>query len=186
MGASKTKRVTNMILGNWDSKRPRKEVFDMILGETDRQIIWGGNYFADLLPASRCWLIWHKRSEANGQTDFADAELAWTSLDANVRLIAHEWNGFRRQGNEARLPHPTQKPTGVFGWCVQLAGAVTSIIDPYMGSGTALRVAKDLDIPATGIEINEQFCEMAAKRLDQEVFDFGPSEQPKDEPLFVL
>jgi DNA modification methylase len=73
---------------------------------------------------------------------------------------------------DARV-HPTQKPVAVMRWCLRWASDAQIILDPFMGSGTTLRAAKDLRRKAIGIEIEEKYCEIAAKRLEQEVFDFG-------------
>jgi DNA modification methylase len=69
--------------------------------------------------------------------------------------------------------HPTQKPVGLMKWCVQQAGEAELILDPFMGSGTTLRAAKDLGRKSIGIEIEEKYCEIAANRLRQEVLQFG-------------
>jgi len=72
--------------------------------------------------------------------------------------------------------HPCPKPLKVMLWLVEVGsdpGAL--ILDPFMGSGTTLRAAKDLGRKAIGIEIEERYCEIAAKRLAQEVL---PLEQP--------
>lgn len=70
--------------------------------------------------------------------------------------------------------HPSQKPLSLFIWILTnyLKNGET-VCDPFMGSGTTLRAAKDLGKTAIGIEIDEKYCEIAAKRLQQEVFNFG-------------
>jgi DNA modification methylase len=68
--------------------------------------------------------------------------------------------------------HPTQKNEKLMRRLVSLTKSGT-ILDPFMGSGTTLRAAKDLGRKAIGIEIEERYCEIAAKRLAQEVLDFG-------------
>ena len=71
-----------------------------------------------------------------------------------------------------KTEHPTEKPLRLI---LRLLGIMPPglVLDPFMGSGTTLRAAKDLGRKAIGIEIEERYCEIAAKRLQQEVFDFG-------------
>ena len=154
---------------NWDANPPDAQTIALIRGHAKYQIIFGGNFFA--LPASRCWLVWDKQ---NADNDFADCELAWTNLDKAVRKIAWLWNGFARENNEPRFNHPTQKPLGVLKWAIgQAPDRCDTILDPFMGSGTTLVAAKNLGRKAIGIEIEEKYCEIAAKRLSQEVMAFA-------------
>jgi site-specific DNA-methyltransferase (adenine-specific) len=71
--------------------------------------------------------------------------------------------------------HPCAKPLKWVTFVLSLVSVDASdiILDPFMGSGTTLRAAKDLGRKAIGIEMDEKYCEIAARRLDQEVFDFG-------------
>ena len=75
-------------------------------------------------------------------------------------------------GKETKREHPTQKPVALMQWCIGLAGEVETIIDPFAGSGTTGRAAKDLGKRAVLIEREEKYCEIAAKRLAQEVLNF--------------
>lgn len=135
-------------------------------------ILWGGNHYADKLPASQAWFCWDKRVDPKyyGKMSFADCELAWTNLGGPARMYSQLWNGIIRAGEESagrsvRL-HPTQKPVRLMRWCLGKTEGV--VLDPYMGSGTTLRAAMDLGRPAIGIEIVEKYCEVAANRLRQQ------------------
>ena len=132
-----------------------------------RVILWGGNHFASRLPDTRCWLVWDKR-EGGKPDDQADAEVAWTNFDEPMRLYSHLWRGMIKasERNQRRV-HPTQKPVSLMRWCLTIAKPQGVVCDPYMGSGPTLRAALDMGFPCVGIDTDERYCEVAAKRLDQ-------------------
>ena len=147
----------------WDDAPPPGWLLDMLRARSRYQVIFGGNYFA--LPPSSAWLVWDKE---NGENDFADCELAWTNFGIALRRKRHRWAGMLREGNEERY-HPTQKPLAVMSWAIGLCPErPTTILDPFCGSGTTLRAAKNLGIRAVGIEREEKYCEIAAQRLGQQ------------------
>jgi DNA modification methylase len=135
------------------------------------QIVFGGNYYD--LPPSSCWLVWDKDNTG----DFADCELAWTNLKKAVRKLRYRWNGMLQEPGCPRTirEHPTQKPEAVMRWALMQAPPdVRTVLDPFMGSGTTLVAAKRLGRKAIGIELEEKYCEIAAKRLAQGALDlFG-------------
>lgn len=157
-GGWSTNPIYDAVL-NWDFLQP--EAISMAIPKGLHACIWGGNYYQ--LPPSRCWLIWRK---ANNVQTMADAELAWTNADMNTRVFEEIINA------DGKRQHPTQKPESLMKWAIQQFKESKIILDPFMGSGTTLRAAKDLGRKAIGIEIEEKYCEIAAKRLSQEVFDF--------------
>ena len=77
-------------------------------------------------------------------------------------------------GSDYKPDHPSPKPLVFMKWLInRLSEKKQIILDPFMGSGTTLVAAKELGRKAIGIEIEERYCEIAAKRLSQQVFDFG-------------
>lgn len=142
----------------WDNERPSRVFFEMMMESATVKIIWGGNYFADCLPATRGWLYWEKLMGG----DFSDGELAWTSRDAVLKQ-------FTKAKQTSDRVHPTQKPLALMRWCLSLVPEAQAVLDPFMGSGTTLVAAKLEGRQAVGIEINEEYCESAVKRLEQGV-----------------
>jgi DNA modification methylase len=164
-------------VAEWDDAPPPDWLFGLLREMSRYQIIFGGNYFN--LPPSSCWLVWDKE---NGANDFADCELAWTNLPKAVRRIRWRWAGMLQEvmgaAKEERV-HPTQKPLAVMRWAITNAPDDCGLVlDPFMGSGTTLRAAKDLGRRAIGVEREEQYCEIAATRLSQSVLDFAPATEP--------
>jgi site-specific DNA-methyltransferase (adenine-specific) len=161
------------------------ELFDPSPWIKGSAILFGANYYASKLPDTSGWLVWDK--ERPDDLDQSTCELAWSNVVKGVRRFRYLWNGMMRAGNES-LYHPTQKPVALMKWCIGLAGDVSSILDPFMGSGTTLRAAKDLGRKAIGIEIEERYCEIAARRMEQEVLPLNGSHQEPivEEQLLAL
>jgi DNA modification methylase len=82
--------------------------------------------------------------------------------------------------------HPTQKPLPLFLWCLSFAPSAQLILDPFLGSGTTLVAAKQLGRKAIGIELEEKYCEIAARRLQQEYLPLVSTPEPKQEEPALL
>jgi DNA modification methylase len=161
----------------WDAHRPASEVFTAVLSAAPDQIIWGGNYFADLLPASKGWLYWDKLMGG----DFADGELAWTSLDRALRK-------FTRCNKDHGKEHPTQKPVALMAWCLGFLPDAQTILDPFMGSGTTGVACVQLGRKFIGIELDPGYFDIACRRISDELkrprLDLGePIAKPVQEAL---
>lgn len=168
---------------DWDNKPCSPEAIFMMRYISNYQIIFGGNYFK--LPETSCWLVWDKQ---NGNTDFADCELAWTNLKKAVRKIEWLWHGMIRKGNDVRQ-HPTQKPVGVMEWCInQLPITTKTILDPFMGSGTTGVACAKLGRKFIGIELDETYfniaCERIQKAYDQPDLFIEPPKKLTQESMF--
>jgi DNA modification methylase len=131
-------------------------------------ILWGGNYFTDFLPPSPCWLIWDKRVDA-ASNNFADCEIAWTSFTSPARMYRQIWNGYTREGKRdvegLKRVHPTQKPVGLYAFCMNgYSDAGEIIIDLFLGSGPALIAAEQLGRICYGMEIDPIYCDVICNR----------------------
>ena len=127
----------------WDNAIPTDEYFNELKRVSKNQIIWGGNYYANLLKPSRCWISWYKMQKFNGH----DFELAWTSLNK----LSKQFNMSRVEAYSKGKIHPTQKPIALYEFILDTyADKGMKILDTHGGSMTiAIACDKkgfDLDI----------------------------------------
>lgn len=143
----------------WDGERPADEVFAAILNAAGTHVIWGGNYFADLLPPTMRWLVWDKGQRINQ----SDGELAWTSIQGALRICTMNRVEIMMDG----AVHPTQKPVRLMTWTIEQAGNPQTILDPFMGSGTTGVAAIQLGRKFIGIEREPKYFDIACQRIEQ-------------------
>lgn len=135
-------------------------------------LLWGGNHFADKLPASSKWLVWDKKEGAFQGSSLGDCELAWTNQPGAARLLHHTWQGMYRKGEGERAPreHPTQKPVALMEWCFEQLGLDVGalVLEPYLGSGTTLIAAHRTGRRCYGVELEPRYCDVILRRAEAE------------------
>lgn len=155
--------------GEWDRDRPAPETIAAMCTLADHAIIWGGQFFADLLPPQGKWLFWDK---CQTMPSYGDGELAWTSLPGDaVKQFTYNGNGL--MAKEKGRVHPTQKPIALMEWCLGFLPDARTVLDPFMGSGTTLVACQRLGRQGIGIELDPDYYEIACKRV-QEVVNNPP------------
>ncbi len=128
-------------------------------------VLWGGNHFADRLPASGGWLVWDK--ERPDTLDQATCELAWTNVVKGVRRFRHLWNGMMRASEHGENYHPTQKPVALMRWVLGLQWMPREgvILDPYCGSGPVGVAAVAMGYRYIGCEVKDSYADIARRRI---------------------
>lgn len=150
--------------GGWDNERPDDALLAAVVEIGKVSIVWGGNYFADVLPRGGRWLFWDK---LNSMPTYSDGEIAWTNIrGATVKKIEQCNNGMASMQDGGRW-HPTQKPERVMRWCIShLPDNAQTILDPFMGSGTTGVAAVQMGRDFIGIEREERYFQIACKRIE--------------------
>lgn len=140
----------------WDI-RPAAAIRAILERECPK-IIWGGQYFEGL-PASGAWLVWDKivRNFTSGH-----CELAWTNLGNPIRAFSYSHGQLANEDKE----HPTQKPLPLMKWCLGFLKDSSTILDPFMGSGTTGVAAVQTGKRFIGIEVNPKYFEIACRRIE--------------------
>jgi site-specific DNA-methyltransferase (adenine-specific) len=163
-GSFKTVKNTIHKDMGWDNQTPSFAYFRELFRVSENQIIFGANYFTEIAGSSfkpprrdkyeefiflnpKGWIIWDK---VNGDSDFSDCELIWTSFDINSHVVYYMWNGmmqgvslsqpFKQQGNKKlnqKRIHPTEKPIFIYIYLIKLFNLKRlKVLDPNMGSNS--------------------------------------------------
>jgi len=166
----------------YDNIRPTAGVINEILRVSKHWIIWGWNYFTDILPPTNYLIVWDKASNQNQKLPCSNAEIAGTDIRIPCNLVTIQWDGYRMGEETGRKKiHPHQKPLSLYRWLLDYYGhGAATVFDPFMGSASLGVVCKERGIDYTGCEINAGFFQAAQCRLHGDGFkppkkiDFSP------------
>lgn len=186
-GYAAAKRMDYRKQGEWDVK-PSREYFDELFRVSSKQIIWGGNYFSDVLPPSKGFICWDKRVNDQMTNDFSDCEYAWISGGLGVaRMFRYCWNGMIQgdMKNKEERFHPTQKPKALYDWIFKLyANPGMKILDTHLGSGSSRIAAYDAGLDFVGYEIDKFYFDKQEERFNAHTAQQSLFVEQEQEVLF--
>src|SRR3990167_457340 len=143
----------------WDKVIPDKTYFNELQRVSINQIIWGGNYFCNILGNSSCWIVWDKKQR---EFSLADGELAWTSFNSSLRIFDYPRSLAKvNNDNHGGKIHPTQKPVALYNWCLKnYAKKGDKILDTHLGSGSIAITCYNVVFDLVGFEIDKEYYEV--------------------------
>lgn len=153
----------------YDNSPPDFRYFQELFRVSKNQIIWGGNYYIEFLKNTPCVIVWDKD---NGENDFADCEIAWTSFKTAARKFKWRWQGMLQEDmkNKQERIHPNEKPIALYKWLLKnYAKEGHSILDTHGGSMSLAIACHDYSFDLTVCEIDKEYYEKAMKRINNHV-----------------
>ena len=146
-------------------------------------------------PANvRQLIVWDKRGGAGFS---GDLNMVWADITEEIYVLGDGWVGRRRPAiysiptlpSANRPDHPTPKPVSLLEQLLDCVQPDAVIADPFAGSGSTLIAARNFGRKAIGVEYEEKYCELIAKRLSQQTFTFtAPASKAveKEEPVTLF
>lgn len=175
----------------WDSKRPDNFIFKNIIRTSKNQIIWGGNYFTDILEPVRGWIVWDKMGE---NFTAINNELAWTSFDKKIKIFSRVHGldkGFMNKDGGGI--HPTEKPVALYKWILDNYTKPTdTILDCFGGSMSNAIACHMKRRKLTIIELDVDYFKSALNRFEiyerqvEDIKEFGYAKTKINEQNPVL
>jgi len=154
----------------WDNEKPSRQIQEIAAAYP--AVVWGGNFFADVLPVSGGWLVW---SKGVTMPSLSKCELAWTNTIGHVEEKHLLWSGYKK-GEQGKRLHSTQKPVGIMLWSLSFVAG--TVADPFMGSGTTGVACIRTGRKFIGIEIEQKYWEIAVRRVRAELERFPLFDPP--------
>lgn len=152
---------------DWDIK-PSQEYFKELFRISQNQIIWGANYFTNMLQPSMGWVFWYKKGA--DKSKFSDGELAYTSFNRALRMFKYDWIGFGTINSGENRIHPTQKPVSLYKWLLKnYAKPNDKIFDSHVGSGSIRIACHDMGFDFEGCEIDKDYWEAQEERFNTHI-----------------
>lgn len=143
---------------NWNNSPPPKAFFDLIKKISRHRIVWGANYF-NCFENNGGAIVWIKNQP---MPNFSKFEIASCSHLKKTELINLTWTNFV---NTKQSNHPCERPVALYEFCINYLPDPKSILDPYMGSGATGVACIKLGRKFIGIEIDEQYFDIACERI---------------------
>ena len=152
---------------DWDFSKPSVDYITELFRISKNQILFGANHYIDVVPLnSPCWLVWDKE---NGESYFADCELAWTSFKTATRKINLKYFGANSHRFGKRI-HPTQKPVNLYKWILnKYAKPGDKILDTHMGSQSSRIACYDGGFDFWGCELDPEYFEHGCNRFNNHI-----------------
>ena len=169
---------------DYDNERVSARCISEIIRVSKHWIIWGWNYFTDILPPTNNLIVWDKMSNCNQTFRYSKAEIAGTDLHIPCNLVSIPWDGYR-MGEETGMKkiHPHQKPVSLYRWLIQVyGGRARTVFDPFAGSASCGVACQQMGREYVGCEVCREFYEAAHARL----FGDGNARIAPEQPYLPL
>jgi len=145
----------------WNNNIPAAGYFEEMKRISEKRIIWGANYFNCFENGGA--IVWVKNQPL---PNLSKAEVASCNFYKKTEVFNLTWTNFV---NTKETKHPCERPVELYERCLYYSMPVVSVIDPFMGSGSTAVACKLQKLIYVGIEISKEYCDIAVKRLAQEV-----------------
>jgi len=148
---------------------PDRAYFTELFRVSKNQIIWGYNYFTEILGSTNYLIVWDKMSSNNKVFHYSKCEIAFTSIRIPVNIYSIRWDGYmmsKETGN--KKIHPHQKPIQLYeNILIDYAKKGNLILDTHLGSGSIAIACHKLGFELTACEIDETHFAAATKRINE-------------------